>query len=305
MTISPFDSAIYRDLLCDPKIARLFSDSAEVRAMMLVAGTLAKVQGESGLIPPESGAFLHRAAMEVQIDPSGLAHGTAKDGTPVPALMAALQKALEAPEHAQYLQFETASDDVQNTAFALRLRQSLRVIDASLQSLCVDLATVSPNLAGETKSLTSALILHQGQIAEISDQIAQVSYQGDAGLRSALAAALGLSVGTLSFPEAQRVLASWLNDVCQKLTRLPSGSDIKIAPIQASMARHSDLLNAGMRTHPDIIATQMLLPQLVMITAHGLQKSRSEIGASSEIDETTEEVALKFNQLAATYSDNG
>ncbi|MDZ4134357.1 MAG: 3-carboxy-cis,cis-muconate cycloisomerase, partial [Paracoccaceae bacterium] len=48
------DSALYARLFGDVETARLFSDSAEVRAMMLVEGALAKVQGDLGLIPLES-----------------------------------------------------------------------------------------------------------------------------------------------------------------------------------------------------------------------------------------------------------
>jgi len=43
--------------------------------MMLVEGSLAKVQGTLGIIPEISAAAIHRASLELQIDPSGL--GTA------------------------------------------------------------------------------------------------------------------------------------------------------------------------------------------------------------------------------------
>jgi len=54
VTFSPFDSPIYATLYGDPEVRTLFTDSAEVRAMLLVEGTLAKVQGELGLIPLDS-----------------------------------------------------------------------------------------------------------------------------------------------------------------------------------------------------------------------------------------------------------
>jgi 3-carboxy-cis,cis-muconate cycloisomerase len=44
--------------------------------MMLVLGALAKAQGDGkGTIPEVSAAFLHRAMMEAQVDPAGLAQG--------------------------------------------------------------------------------------------------------------------------------------------------------------------------------------------------------------------------------------
>jgi 3-carboxy-cis,cis-muconate cycloisomerase len=75
-------SAVYSALFNDPETAALFTDSAEIRAMMLVEGSLARVQGALGLIPAEAAAFLHRASFDLQIDPSGLAAETAIHGVP-------------------------------------------------------------------------------------------------------------------------------------------------------------------------------------------------------------------------------
>ncbi|MBK5934443.1 hypothetical protein C8N32_11071 [Rhodovulum imhoffii] len=132
MAVTPFDSALYRDLLTDAEIAPLFTDSAEIRAMLLVLGTLAREQGQLGVIPETSGAFLHRAAMEVQVDPAGLAADTARDGSPVPALIAAFAKVLEAPEHASCLQHGATDEDIARTALALRLRQALAILETRL-----------------------------------------------------------------------------------------------------------------------------------------------------------------------------
>ncbi|HSF92857.1 MAG TPA: hypothetical protein VLA51_11730, partial [Paracoccaceae bacterium] len=65
MSFSPFDSAIYRDLLTDPEVSALFTDSAEVRAMLLFEGALARVQGELGVIPADSAGLIQRSSMEV------------------------------------------------------------------------------------------------------------------------------------------------------------------------------------------------------------------------------------------------
>ncbi|NBR88835.1 MAG: adenylosuccinate lyase family protein, partial [Rhodobacteraceae bacterium] len=49
MAASLFDSTLYARLFPAGDVGRLFADSAEVRAMMLVEGALAKVQGELGV----------------------------------------------------------------------------------------------------------------------------------------------------------------------------------------------------------------------------------------------------------------
>ena len=67
MAASGFESAILGKLFPTGDVGRLFTDSAEVRAMLLVEGTLAKVQGGLSVIPEISAAAIHRAAMEVQL----------------------------------------------------------------------------------------------------------------------------------------------------------------------------------------------------------------------------------------------
>jgi len=135
MTFSPFDSPIYSTLYGDAKTRALFTDSAEVRAMLLVEGTLAKVQGELGLIPLDSALYIHRASMEVQVDPAGLAAEMAVAGNPIAALIAAFGKAMDAPDHAKYIHWGARSQDVIDTALVLRLRQYMRLLDTRLEGL--------------------------------------------------------------------------------------------------------------------------------------------------------------------------
>ncbi len=139
MAYSPFDSPMFRHLLGDDETAKLFSDSAEIRAMLLVEGALAKVQGELGVIPKDSAFFIERSAMEVQIDPAGLAEDVGRSGVPVPALVKSFRQAMEAPEHAQYIHYGATSQDIVDTALALRLRQFTGLLDDSLRSLNDDL----------------------------------------------------------------------------------------------------------------------------------------------------------------------
>ncbi len=135
MSFSPFDSAIYRDLLTDPEVSALFTDSAEVRAMLLFEGALARVQGELGVIPADSAGLIQRSSMEVQLDPSGLAAGTAKSGVSAPAMVEGFRKAMEAPEHARFVHWGATSQDVIDTALVLRLRQFLRIVESRLTEL--------------------------------------------------------------------------------------------------------------------------------------------------------------------------
>lgn len=223
MSVSPFDSALYRDLFGDAEIARLFSDTAEIRAMMLVFGALAKAQGAQGVIPEDSARFLHRSMMELQIDPAGLADATGRNGVTLPGLVAALRSDLNAPEHAQYLHWGATSQDIQDTALMLRLRQALGLIEARIGAALGALADLAeahaetPQAArtyGQvaTPSSFGALVAAWGsplirlhdRLTALRPRVLCVSLSGAAGtasmlgddpqaLRTALAEALGLS----------------------------------------------------------------------------------------------------------------
>ncbi len=147
MPANPADSAIYRSLFGDEAVAALFTDSAEIRAMLLVEGALARVQGAAGVIPADAAAFIERAAREVQIDPAALAAGTARNGVPVPGLLEAFRKAAEAPQMMQYLHWGATSQDIMDTALALRLRRVLEIWDRRLLSVLSRLADLAASHA--------------------------------------------------------------------------------------------------------------------------------------------------------------
>jgi 3-carboxy-cis,cis-muconate cycloisomerase len=222
MPAAPADSALYTRLFGDDETARLFTDSAELRAMLLVEGALARAQGDLGLIPADAAAFISRAAAEVQIDPAALAAETARNGVPVPALLAAFRKAAEAPDPMQWVHWGATSQDIMDTALALRLRPVLALWETRLDALLSRLAT----LAGETADLPATartygqaatptsfgamvaawgwpLIGWRDDLPALRDAVLQVSLSGAAGtlsamgdqgpaVRAALAQSLGL-----------------------------------------------------------------------------------------------------------------
>ena len=140
MAASVFDSALYGRLFSCGEAGRLFTDSAEIRAMLLVEGALARVQGAQGIIPEMSAAAISRATMEVQIDPGALASETGVNGVSVPALVAAFRTEMSAPEHAQFAHWGATSQDIMDTALILRLRQALVLIEKSLTQALTHLA---------------------------------------------------------------------------------------------------------------------------------------------------------------------
>ncbi len=207
MPASPADSAMYSGLLGDAETARLFSDSAEVRAMLLVEGALARVQGAAGMIPADAAAFIDRASREVQIDPSALAAETARNGVPVPALLAAFRASANAPDMLHYLHWGATSQDIMDTALALRLRPVLDIWQARLTGLLTRLAELADAHAGlpmaartygQIATPTSfgavmagwgwPLIGHHARLGDLRADVLKVSLSGAAGTLSAMGA---------------------------------------------------------------------------------------------------------------------
>jgi 3-carboxy-cis,cis-muconate cycloisomerase len=205
MPAAPADSAIYRDLFSDPDTARLFTDTAEVRAMLLVEGALARVQGDLGLIPSDAAAFIHRAAQESQIDPSALAQETGRNGVPVPALLAAFRKSANAPDLMRWLHWGATSQDIMDSALALRLRRVMDLWDARLGLLLAALAALAETHAdlpmaartygqSATPSTFGAqvamwgrpLLRHRERLAALRPDVEKVALAGAAGTLSAM-----------------------------------------------------------------------------------------------------------------------
>lgn len=205
MSITPFDSAIFRDLYGDAEISALFTDTAEIRAMLLFEGALARVQGRIGMIPEVSAAAIDRASQTVMIDPAGLSKGAAAAGVSAPGLVEAFRKAMEAPEHAAWVHHGATSQDVVDTALVLRLRRVIAILQDRCRSLDDALAAQQSKhrttiIAARTRSQIATPTTLGAKIAvwragllrsiermdEISPRVLQVSLAGASGNLAAM-----------------------------------------------------------------------------------------------------------------------
>lgn len=205
MAGSVFDSPLCSALFPTGEVGRLFTDSAAIRAMLLVQGALASVQGAQGIIPADSAAAIHRASLEVQIDPAGLAAATGQNGVAIPALVAVFRREMQAPEHAQYVHWGATSQDIIDTGLMLRLRQSLVLIETDLAATITALGHLAATHAdlpmaartwGQHATPTSfgsvladwgrPLLNLLNQLSSLRDTCLLVSLSGAAGTASAL-----------------------------------------------------------------------------------------------------------------------
>lgn len=205
MPASPADSMIYAQLFGDEEASALFSDAAEIREILRVEGALAHVQGALGIIPPDAAEFIERASRTVRIDPAPLAGETGRNGVPIPAVLAAFRKAAGAPEFMHHLHWGATSQDIMDTALALRLKRLFDLwetrLDSALQGLAV-LAEAQASLPmvartyGQAATPTSfgavmagwgwPLLSQLTALAEVRNRVQLVSLSGAAGTLSAM-----------------------------------------------------------------------------------------------------------------------
>lgn len=257
MPTTPYDSAIFRDLFGDAEVAKLFTDSADIRAMLLVEGALAKAQGALGVIPETAAAAIHRASLEVLIDPGVLSAETGQSAVVVPALVRAFRDEMQAPEHSQFIHWGATSQDIIETGQVLRLRQVLAIFESRLEGVIAVLAVMANEHAelpmaartyGQVATVTSfgAVVAGWGQpllrlldrLGPVRDALLTVSLSGAAGtlsamgpkgpeVRARMAEALGLSdPGGSWHAERDRLtgLAGWMTQVGAQLGKI--GEDL-------------------------------------------------------------------------------
>ena len=204
MSILPFDSAFLGPLLSDAETAGLLDDAAQIRAMLVFEAALARAEGHVGVIPEDAAARIAAVAEGLEIDPASLAEGTARDGIPVPALVAALRKAVGG-EEAAYVHWGTTTQDVMDTGLILRLRKILDIFDKRLADLGDRLAALAEaergtvmlaRTRGQQATPTSfglkvagwlaPLDRHRVRLGELRPRLEVLSFGGAAGNLSAL-----------------------------------------------------------------------------------------------------------------------
>jgi len=227
MTATLFDSPAWRGVFYDPDLGPLFTDTAELRANLLVMGTLALTQAKAGIVPDVSAQAIQRAAMEVQIDPAALSANIAETGDPVAALVDSFKAEMQAPEHANWVHHASNTALTGATGLSLRLRQSVKII-------------------GGRRDLNKAPTF--------------AAYHSDPDIRAGLASGLGLADGGDTDPVAAvREFAAWI--AARADAENPSSAMGQAIQHQLALL-NTAIQSAPPETRPMI--NMMTLPQMVL-----------------------------------------
>ena len=204
MSATPFDSLLYGELLSDAVVAAELDDIAQLRAMLDVEAALAKAEGDCGIIPEDAARQIAKVAAKLTIDPADLTAATARDGIPVPALVAALRDAVGG-DAANFVHWGATTQDVMDSGLVLRLRRVLDLLDRRLVQLCETLAekalaerdtVMTARTRGQQATPTTLglkivgwlapLQRHRARLAELRPRLEVLSFGGASGTLAAL-----------------------------------------------------------------------------------------------------------------------
>jgi len=126
-------------LFGDAEVADALAAEARLAAMIRVEAALAEAQAAAGVVPAGAAAAIARLADGPPPDPAGLADAASRDGVVVPGLVAALRDRLPAG-HGAWLHHGATSQDVEDTALCLCLRDVLGLLAGRLDGVMDRLA---------------------------------------------------------------------------------------------------------------------------------------------------------------------
>ena len=127
-------SPLLQALVGDEEVGALFSNEAELSALLRVEAALAEAEAQVGLISDEDARRIAEACGSFQADWTGLAAGLAQDGVIVPAFVKQLRSAV-GEAHAKAVHFGATSQDVIDTALMLRSKGVAEIFQHRLDAL--------------------------------------------------------------------------------------------------------------------------------------------------------------------------
>jgi len=136
-----FDSDLYSSLFTEERMREIWSDDNLLRCWLRFEATVAQVQSELGLIPPQAAEEIAEACRTLKIDWQALAAGTQSVGMAIKPLIDQIS-ASGSPLVCQYLHWGCTTQDLLDSGVAMRLQQTLQLVRQQLVELGDEMKTM-------------------------------------------------------------------------------------------------------------------------------------------------------------------
>lgn len=132
------DSRFHGGWYATPESRRVFCDVCRMQRWLDIEATLALSQADLGLIPSKAADEIARAARVEAIDLEEVQRGIRQTQHSLVALLRALERAC-ADGAGEFVHYGATTQDVQDTAEALEMREVLQIVDRDLQAILLRL----------------------------------------------------------------------------------------------------------------------------------------------------------------------
>lgn len=126
-----FDSDLYSSLFTQGRMREIWSDDNLLRCWLRFEATVARVQGELGIIPEQAAVEIEKTCRDIQIDWPALAQETQTVGMAIKPLIDQIS-ACGTPLVSQFLHWGCTTQDLLDSGMAMRLQQTLHLLREQL-----------------------------------------------------------------------------------------------------------------------------------------------------------------------------
>jgi 3-carboxy-cis,cis-muconate cycloisomerase len=208
--------SLLQHLVGDAEFEALFTDTAELAAILKFEAALAGAQADAGLIPEAAATVIEAAIAAFEPDLADLARGITKDGVVVPALLRQLRSAVGA--HGKSVHFGATSQDAIDTGLMLRLAAAIGLLEQRLVTVETGLAALADRDGALT--MMAHTRMQQALPITVAGKIATWSAPLDRSRRTLAALRRRLLVIQLGGPVGSR---AELGDKAEQVARLIAG----------------------------------------------------------------------------------
>lgn len=132
--VSVFDSALYSSLFTQPEMKKIWSENSLIEHWLQFETTIAQVQAALGVIPAQAAIDIEHICQSVELNWDRLAQETKSVGMAIKPLIDQVAEQ-GTPLVKQYLHWGCTTQDLLDSALAMRVKQTLELIRSQLVEL--------------------------------------------------------------------------------------------------------------------------------------------------------------------------
>ena len=202
-----------------PKMKAIFAEDTRLQRLLDVEAALGRAQGKAGLVPREAAAEISRRATTKRVTVARVQEIEKETKHDLMAVVLALTEAC-AGDAGKYVHLGATSNDIQDTATALQLRDAIGILDADLRGLMGVLATLATRhkrtiMLGRTHGQAAVPLTFGLKVAVFASEIARHRDRLREGSARILVGKISGAVGTgAGFgPKALEIQGTVLGDL--------------------------------------------------------------------------------------------